>query len=96
MEKVIVVVRKYIVFYGVWLVMGLFGFKEVGESEKVGSVISHFRCPLSRPASQNSWKQSRDESRRRIYARKIPHVYTLSLKKPEQAINLYHKSKSLQ
>jgi len=35
---------------------------------------------MSRPASQNTWKRSRDESRRRIYARKIHHVYTLSLK----------------
>jgi len=24
---------------------GLFGFKEVGGSEEVGSVISHFCCP---------------------------------------------------
>jgi len=36
-------------------------------------------CVMSRPASQNARKRSRDESRRRIYARKIPHVYTLSL-----------------
>jgi len=35
---------------------------------------------LSRPASQNMRKRSRDESRRRIYARKIPYIYTLSLK----------------
>jgi len=32
---------------------------------------------LSRPASQNTGKRSRDESRRRIYARRIPYVYTL-------------------
>jgi len=31
----------------------------------------------SRPASQNTGKWSRDESRRRIYARRIPYVYTL-------------------
>ena len=36
--------------------------------------------PLGTPASQNTWKWSRDESRRRIYARKISHVYTLNLK----------------
>jgi len=29
------------------------------------------------PASQNTLKRRRDESRRRIYARKIPHVYAL-------------------
>jgi len=32
---------------------------------------------VSRPASQITRKRSRDESRRRIYARKIPHAYTL-------------------
>jgi len=32
---------------------------------------------LSRPASQNTRERGRDEGRRRIYARKIPHVYTL-------------------
>ena len=41
---------------------------------------------LSRPASQNTLKRSRDESRRRIYARKIPYVYMLSLKWPKQVI----------
>ena len=35
---------------------------------------------LSRPASQNTRKRSRDEGRRRIYTRKIPHTYKLSLK----------------
>jgi len=35
---------------------------------------------LSRPASQNTLERRRDMSRRRIYARKIPHVYALSLK----------------
>ena len=34
----------------------------------------------SRPSFQNTGKRSRDESRRRIYARKIPHAYMLSLK----------------
>ena len=43
---------------------------------------------LSRPASQNTREWGRDESRRRIYTRKIPHVYTLSLNKLKQAINL--------
>ena len=52
-------------------------------------VVSHL-------ASQNTWKWRRDESRRRIYVRKIPHVYTLRLKLLEQAIkkksmmNQYH------
>jgi len=35
---------------------------------------------LSRPASQNALERRRDESRRRMYARKIPHVFALSLK----------------
>ena len=35
---------------------------------------------LSRPASQNTWKRSRDDSRRHIYGRKISYVYTLNLK----------------
>jgi len=35
---------------------------------------------VSRPISQNTLEQRRDESRRRIHARKIPHVYMLSLK----------------
>ena len=41
------------------------------------------RHHLSRPASQNTLEPRRDMSRRRIYARKIPHVYALSLKLPE-------------
>ena len=43
-------------------------------------LISISKLNLSRPASQNTLEQRRDTSRRRIYARKIPHVYTLSLK----------------
>jgi len=35
---------------------------------------------MSRPACHNIRKQRRDESRWRIYARRIPHVYPLSLK----------------
>ena len=35
---------------------------------------------VSRPASQNTLERRRDTSRWRIYARKIPHVYVLSLK----------------
>jgi len=31
------------------------------------------------PASQNTLEQRCDESRRRIYTRRIPHIYTLSL-----------------
>jgi len=34
---------------------------------------------MSHPAYQNMRKRSRDESRRRKYARKIPHVCMLSL-----------------
>ena len=41
---------------------------------------------LSRPAYQNTMERRRNESQRHIYARKIPHVYTLSLKQPEQVI----------
>ena len=34
-----------IVRTNVCFTVGLFGFKEVGGSEKVGCVISYFRCP---------------------------------------------------
>ena len=46
--------------------------------------VPHFRWRtpryLSLPASQNTLERRRDMSQRRIYARKISHVYTLSLK----------------
>jgi len=35
---------------------------------------------ISRPPSQNMRKEGRDESRRRIYVRRIPNIYTLNLK----------------
>ena len=48
---------------------------------KKGALLElYFREDVSRPAFQNTLKRKRDESQRRIYARKIPHVYTLSLK----------------
>ena len=48
--------RKYIVFYGVWLVKGLFGLKELGGSEEVGSVFFYFRC------SSKHWKRKMKKS----------------------------------
>ena len=51
------------------------------ELSQASSLFSPFLVRiLVTPASRNTWKRSRDESRRRIYARKISHVYTLSLK----------------
>jgi len=44
------------------------------------TILAALIVSVSRPASQNTWKRSHDESQRRIYARKLPHAYTLSLK----------------
>ena len=50
------------------------GEGEGGERKEIRVLI------MSRPASQNTLERRHDESRRCIYARKIPHVYALSLK----------------
>ena len=53
-------------------------YREAIEADDHGKWITAME-QVSRPASQIR-KRSHDEGRRRIYARKIPHVYTLSLK----------------
>ena len=47
---------------------------------KVLKTFNMAEARLSRLASQNTLGRRREESRRRIYAKKMPHVYALSLK----------------
>ena len=63
------------------LLLGLPPFvDDCGHTSLLGLCPTQSPRFVSRPVSQNTRKRSRDEGRRRIYARKIPHAYTLSLK----------------